>query len=140
MQLIKSDRSPRLLNPWFAMPSVFEDMDLWDNNSRDLNMWEDENKIYVQVAVPGMKDKDIDITLENGVLTVRATKEETDEKKDGAKKVYSSSMSSSYYYSTTLPSSAGQDVEANLEDGVLTVDINKAEESKPRKIAVKTKS
>jgi HSP20 family protein len=139
MQLTRSDRNRGALTPWFTFPSVFDDEFFSIDLRTDMNMWEDEDKVYVEAAVPGMKENDIDVMLENGVLTIRATKEEDSEEKKGKRKVYSSSMKSNYYYSTTLPSNAGQDVSADLEDGVLRLEIPKSEESKPRKIEVKRK-
>lgn len=137
MNLVRDNRNRRLMSPFFSFPSIFDDEDLADfGTTSGMNLWEDENKIYVEVAIPGMKEKDVDVTLENGVLTIRAAREEIEEKKEKAKKVYSSSMKTNYYYSTSLPSSAGQDVSAALEDGVLNIEIPKAEESKPKKIEV----
>jgi HSP20 family protein len=142
MRLAKRDDN-HYLSPWFGFPASFFDDDFFGDMSMGreggMNMWEDEDKIFVQVAVPGMKEKDLDVTLENGVLTVRGTKEEVEEEKEGKKKVYSSSMKSSFYYSTSLPSNAGSEVEADLEDGVLTLEVAKAEEAKPKKIEVKRK-
>ena len=140
MQLVRRDSDRGYLSPWVGLPSFFGDDFFADlQQSGGMDTWEDDDKIYVQVAVPGMKESDLDVTLENGVLTVRASKEEKDEKKEGKKRVYSSSMRSSFYYSTTLPSNAGHEVDADLEDGILTLEVPKAEEAKPKKIEVKRK-
>lgn len=141
MDIVKRDLARGWMMPWMRLPSIFdEDFTNLSSESNGINMWEDDKKVYVDLAVPGMKEKDIDVQLENGVLTVRAAKEEKEEEKKGKKKVYSSSMSSSFYYSTTLPSSIDSSkVEANLVDGVLNLEIVKSEQSKPKKIEVKRK-
>lgn len=137
MKLITPIQRPSLFNPWFNFPSWDDDDYNPSHAGTGMNMWEDENHVYVEVAVPGLSEKDIDVHLENNVLSIRGAKEEADKKHEG-KKVYSSSMKSSFYYSTTLPSSADSDkVDANLENGVLTLTVGKSEKSKPKKIEVK---
>lgn len=141
MKLVRVNRNNNWLTPWFDWPVVDDD---WSDDmvSRSgMNMWEDDNNVYVEVAVPGIKEKDVDVNLENGVLTVRAAKSSNETKKQDGVKVYSESMKSSYYYSTTLPSIVDtSSVKAELEDGVLVVSVKKAEESKPKKIQVKRKA
>lgn len=142
MKLIKADNNRGWLAPWATFPSIFDDDFFTDSISNSgLDMWEDSDKVYVNVAVPGISEKDLDVNLENGVLTVRAAKEEVDEKESKGKKIYSSTMKKSFYYSTSLPGNLDlSSVDANLENGVLKVEIKKAEESKPTKIEVKKKS
>lgn len=141
MKLVRVNRNNNWLTPWFDWPVVDDD---WSDDmvSRSgMNMWEDDNNVYVEVAVPGIKEKDVDVNLENGILTVRAAKSSIETKKQDGLKVYSESMKSSYYYSTTLPSIVDtSSVKAELEDGVLVVSVKKAEESKPKKIQVKRKA
>lgn len=142
MRLVKSDKDRRFLNPWSGFPSVFDE-DFFSDfmtvpQTRGMNMWEDEGYVHVEMALPGMKEKDIDVKIENGSLAVRATKEEEEKKKE-KKKVYASSLRANFFYSTTLPGNVdSSSVDAELKDGVLTVKIAKSEESKPKKIQVKS--
>lgn len=142
MYLVKKNTPAhnRWLMPWMNFPRVFDE-DFFTDSSTDLDMWEDDKAVHVKVAVPGIKEDDLDIQIESGVLTVRGASSVDEEEKKGKKKVYSSSMKSSYHYSTTLPSDVDvSKVEAVLEHGVLTVSIEKSKKAKPKKIAVKTKS
>lgn len=139
MKLISTNNNQSYINPWFGLMNILDEDELMSQglSKSGMNMWEDDKKIYVEVAVPGMKENDLDVQLENGVLTIRAVKSVKSEEKDRNTKIYSSSMKTSFYYSTTLPSSAGRGVDAKLEDGILTLSIVKSEESKPLKIEVK---
>lgn len=140
MRLINTNQDRRLINPWFNLQSFFDD-DFFSNfsNSGGINLWEDNDKVYVELAVPGLSKSDVDVNIENNILTVRGAKESNDSQKEG-KKVYSSSMRTNFFYSTTLPSHIDPDkVEARLENGVLALSIDKLEKSKPKKIEIKSK-
>ncbi len=100
---------------------------------------EDADHIYVEAELPGFKKDDVDITLENQTLTIAAErKEET--QGDGAKKgehLLHERRYTRFLRSFTLPPTVDeQSVNAKLNDGVLTITLNKREETKPRKISV----
>ena len=100
---------------------------------------EDGDHIYVEAELPGFKKDEIDITLENQTLTIAAErKEETGS--DGAKKgehLLRERRYTRFLRSFTLPPTVDeQTVNAKLADGVLTITLNKREETKPRKISV----
>ena len=140
MKLVRIDRNNNWLTPWFDMPVLSDDWTDDFSSKTGLNMWEDAKNVYVEVAVPGMKEDDVDVNLENGILTVRATKTSKESQKEEGVKVYSSSMKANYYYSTSLPSSVDtSSVKAELEDGILVVSVKKSEAAKPKKIEVKKK-
>ncbi len=84
------------------------------------------------VDLPGFKKDQIGLNLENGYLTVSATKNlEEDQKDEGGKIVhqerYAGSMQRSFYIGDSLTE---EDVKAKFEDGVLTLDFPKAETKK----------
>lgn len=100
---------------------------------------EDEDHIYVEAELPGFKKDNVDITLENQTLTISA--ERRDENKEGDEKkgelLLHERRHSRFLRSFKLPPTVNeQSVNAKLLDGVLTVTLNKREESKPRKISV----
>ena len=100
---------------------------------------EDQDHFYVEAELPGFKKEDIDITLENQTLTISA--ERRDESKQGEGKpgelLLHERRYSRFLRSFTLPPTVDeQTVNAKLIDGVLTVTLNKREETKPRKITV----
>ncbi|MBN1488355.1 MAG: Hsp20/alpha crystallin family protein [Phycisphaerae bacterium] len=98
---------------------------------------EDENHVYVEMELPGLTKDDVDITLEDGVLTV------TGEKKaaaDQEKRNYHlrERRYGKFVRSFSIPGAVDEDkVAATLRDGILTITLDKREEVKPRKIPVK---
>lgn len=99
------------------------------------NSFEDERSFWIQAAVPGMDRNDIDISVEDDVLTIKG------ERKDEAapKRTYflRELGRGSFVRSFKLPTTADQTkVAATYKDGVLTVELPKREETKPRRITI----
>jgi HSP20 family protein len=99
---------------------------------------EDADHIYVEAELPGFKKDEIDVTLENQTLTISAERK-SEQKKEGAKGdlLLHERRYSRFLRSFTLPPTVDeQTVNAKLTDGVLTITLNKREETKPRKVTV----
>jgi HSP20 family protein len=99
---------------------------------------EDADHFYVEAELPGFKKDDVDITLEHQQLTIAAERKE-DHREEGPKGelLLNERRYNRFLRSFTLPPTVDeQTVNAKLENGVLTVTLNKREESKPRKISV----
>ena len=98
---------------------------------------EDQDHFYVEAELPGFKKEDIEITLENQTLTIAAERrEESKEEKKGELLLHERRYRR-FLRSFTLPPTVDeQSVNAKLADGVLSVTLNKREETKPRKIQV----
>ena len=98
---------------------------------------EDKNQIVVQADIPGMEQKDIQVNVENGLLTIAGERKFTDEAKKESyhrvERVYGRFSRSFQLPSTTDPTS----IQAAYKNGVLEVVIPKREEAKPRAIEVK---
>jgi HSP20 family protein len=99
---------------------------------------EDADHIYVEADVPGFKKEEIDVNLENQMLTIQAErKAEKEEKGDKNGWLLRERRYSRFERSFTLPPTVdAQTVQAKLNDGVLTVTLNKRAETKARKVAV----
>ena len=99
---------------------------------------EDGDHIYVEAELPGFKKDEVDITLENQTLTIAAERRE--QSKPDAKKgehLLRERRYTRFLRSFTLPPTVDeQTVDAKLNEGVLTITLNKREETKPRKISV----
>lgn len=104
--------------------------------SLSADMWEENDQVFVKMALPGLKEEDVKISLEDSMLTVSAsTKEET--KDESKKKYYYRSMESSYEQRFNLPCKVdGDKADAKMENGVLTITLPKAEELKAKEIKV----
>lgn len=118
----------------------FEDMDDWPELTltQGLNVYEEEDKVVVKAATPGIPEDKLEITYEDGVLHIRGSVEESEEEKRKQKVVYRKQMVSSVDYTTYLPRAIDvENIEAEVEDGIVTVKAPIAEAAKAKKISVK---
>ena len=100
---------------------------------------EDADHFYVEAELPGFKKEEVDITLENQTLTIAAERRSETKQGDGKKGelLLHERRYSRFLRSFTLPPTVNeQSVNAKLADGVLTITLNKREETKPRRIQV----
>lgn len=104
-----------------------------------IDMYETDNDVVVKASVPGVKAKDLDITVTGNTLTIKGeVKEEAEEKKGGYH--YRERRYGAFQRSVTLPVDVEADkAEATFEDGVLTLRLPKVEEAKPKQITIKAK-
>ena len=101
-----------------------------------LDVSETADGFVVEAAVPGLKPEDLNITVENNVLTIKGeTRQEAEDKKRNYHRI--ERRFGSFQRTIALPSTVKADaIQASLEGGVLRLDIPKAEEVKPRRISV----
>ena len=101
-----------------------------------LDLSETAEGYLVEAALPGLKPEDVEITVENNVLTIKGeTRKETDDKQRNFHRVERrfGSFQRTIGLTTTVKADA---IQASLTNGVLRLEIPKAEEVKPRKISV----
>jgi len=99
---------------------------------------ETEKGIEVSVELPGMEEKDVEVSIADNVLTIRGEKKTTSE--DSKKGYYLAERSyGSFLRSIGLPSGIATDkAEASFKNGVLTVTLPKSPEASPKKIEIKS--
>ena len=121
---------------WPSIWDLDEEELMPSTTGENLDVYETKDEVVVTANVAGIPDEKVDITFEKGVLWIRATSEE--ETKEGRK--YYRKASRSYSYKVAVPGNIDVkiDPEAKIEKGVVTVTFKKAEEAKPKKIAVKS--
>jgi HSP20 family protein len=91
----------------------------------------------LRADVPGVEEKDLDIAIHNGVLTVSGHRE-AEERKEGESYALYERQYGSFTRSFALPDIADSEkIDAKLDKGVLTLLVPKRAEAKPRKIAIK---
>ena len=98
---------------------------------------ETEREIRVQVEMPGLKRENVEVDVENNVLTIRGEKRE--ERTEGQEGRYhlAERRWGTFARSFVLPRDVDADnIQASFEDGVLTVRIPKSEKARRRKIDV----
>ena len=102
-----------------------------------LDLSETADGYLVEVAAPGLKPEDVQITLENNVLTIKGElRQESEDKQRNYHRV--ERRYGAFQRTITLPSTVKADaIKAELNNGILRLHIPKAEEVKPRRIDVK---
>ena len=121
--------------PWGGLSDLASAENSW---SPPVDIKEDENHYYIKADVPGVDSKDIEITLERGVLTISGSRQmESKEEANGYRRV--ERFRGRFTRAFSLPDTADADnVDATVKNGVLEVTINKKESSKPRRISVRS--
>jgi HSP20 family protein len=95
-----------------------------------------DNDIEVKASLPGIRAEDVDITVANGVLSIKAQhKEETEDKK---RDYYRREIRyGSFHRSMSLPAGVDADkAEAHFDNGILSLRLPKAEALRPKQIKV----
>ena len=146
MTLVKfsNGQKSNAVNPWLSdvFDSLINDSRLNErfvNKVPAVNIAETENEFHIELAVPGLKKEDFKISVDKNILSVSAEKktENVDEGKKYSKREYSYN---SFVRTFTLPETADQaKIDAQYNDGVLSLNVAKKEEAKvqTREIAVK---
>lgn len=134
-------------NGLFRFNPFFDDLWSWgrDNGgprsfSPAVDIDEDETKFTIRADLPGVKEEDIEVTVNEGTLVLSGKREETkEEETDGG--YYRERSYGSFCRTFRLGTSVDRNgIEANYEGGVLSVVLPKKEELKPRQIPVKATS
>jgi len=101
-----------------------------------VDVYEDDHNIALKMEVPGIDQKDIDIRVENNVLTVRGERKfEKEEKEENFQRV--ERRYGAFARSFTLPNTVDtENVNADYENGVLKITLAKKAEAKPKQIKV----
>lgn len=118
---------------------------LLDESSVATSQWmpsvdikDEKDKFVINADIPGVNPKDIEVSMENGMLTIKGEREnEEKDEKNGYRRAECSY--GSFYRRFSLPDTAdSNNIKATGKDGVLEIVVAKREATKPRKIAVKT--
>ena len=106
--------------------------------SLPLDISRDANALHVEAALPGVKPEDVEITVENGTLTIAAeSRDERTEKDEQGEVLVQEIRRGSVSRSITLPTGLEPEkANATFDNGVLRLDIPIAETVKPRQIRI----
>ena len=129
------DRMNRIFRESYS-PEGPEEALTTSNFAPPVDVYEDEHNITLKIEVPGIDEKDIDVSIENNTLTVRGQRRlEKDEKEENFQRV--ERMYGSFTRSFTLPNTVDlEQVTAHYDKGVLKVRLAKRAEAKPKQIRV----
>ena len=101
-----------------------------------VDIYEDENKLVLKVEIPGMRQEDLDVRMENQTLTVKGERNfQREEKEENFHRV--ERRYGSFYRAFTVPNTIDpESIKAEYEAGVLRIELHKRPESKPKQIKV----
>jgi len=102
----------------------------------DVNIFEFEESLKLWADMPGVKDKDVDVALKDGVLTIIG--QVTTDVYAGLKPMYIEYNVGNYYREFALNENIDESrIRATLKNGVLELDLPKKEQAKPKRIEVR---
>jgi len=130
------------------VPNLFErffnnELDNWNRNNYSepnttlpsVNIKENTDAFEVEVAAPGFDKSDFNIELNNDILTISSEKKEENEVKEDEKVTRREFSYQSFTRSFTLPELVEDEkIAAKYENGILSINIPKKEEAKPKPI------
>jgi len=121
---------------FFSPARAFE-----ESGSHDLvpavDVSESENDYVVRAEIPGVRKEDVNVTVENGVLTISAESKSETEEKEGERVIRQERRYGKYMRSLRLGADIDDsNVKAVHKDGLLLVTLPKAEQVKPKRIDV----
>jgi HSP20 family protein len=135
------------LHPFFRPFSLLEEVEEMARTSFDtsltpkLDMYEENNELVIKAELPGIRKKDLDISLDGDVLTIKAEKkEEKEEGEKGTTHYTRERRFGQYIRYMTLPARVdAEKVAATLKKGLLEIRLPKAEGPESKQIEIKVK-
>jgi HSP20 family protein len=123
----------RLFNDFFGRASQEQNLTTW---APAVDIYEGEHELVVKADLPDIKPEELDIRVENNILTIRGERkfEKRAEEKNylRVERAYGS-FARSFSLANTVNTDA---IKAEYKDGVLTLNVPKREEAKPKQIKV----
>jgi HSP20 family protein len=128
------------------MNSLFQDFSRNSSGETDLvaaagfvppvDIYEDEHKLVLKIEIPGIRQEDLDVRMENTTLSVRGERNfQTEGKEENFHRV--ERRYGSFYRAFTVPNTIDpESIKAEYDAGVLRLELQKRPESKPKQIKV----
>ena len=101
-----------------------------------VDIYEDDKKVMLKLEVPGIEEKDLDVSVENNTLTVKGERKfEAEEKEENFHRI--ERRYGTFFRAFTLPSTVDTEhVQAKYNAGVLKLDLLKKPEAQPKQIKI----
>jgi HSP20 family protein len=143
-------RSPNgvfALRPFYHPFSLLEEVEEMAKNAFEtsltprMDMYEEDKDLVIKAEMPGIRKKDLDISLNDDILTIKAEKkEEKEEGEKGTTHYTRERRFGQYIRSMTLPARVdAENISATLKKGLLEIRLPKAEEPESKHIEIKVK-
>lgn len=143
-------KNRNLYDPWSEMRSLQNEINelfrndrlpgtsgLFDRNvTPAIDFIEGENEFTVICELPGLEEKDLEVSIASNVLTLKGTKN-TEKEQNKGKYYKKESWTGSFQRTLALPHTVDSEkISAQLKNGVLRIVLSKKEELKPKQITV----
>jgi HSP20 family protein len=124
-------------NRFFESPFSTGSSDAFNTWAPALDLYEDKDNLVLTAEVPGLKKEDIEISLHDNVITISGERK-NEKRYEGSETSRSERFFGRFTRTLALPKTVdAKQVKASYKDGILSVTLPKAEEAKPRQIAIK---
>jgi HSP20 family protein len=132
------------------MNSLFQDFSRSNSGENELvtaagfvppvDIYEDEHKLVLKLEIPGVRQQDLDVRMENNTLTVKGERSfQSEGKEENFHRV--ERRYGSFYRAFTVPNTIdANNIKAEYDAGVLRLELEKRPESKPKQIKVNVSS
>ena len=136
--LIRYTRPNNLFDWNGLLDDFFTDTPVWKSRTPAVDVRETENEYLMEAELPGLTDKDIELNVEDNILTLSSKKEQNqEEKKNGY--LIRERRKHEFARTFVLPKDVDREkIKGEFKNGLLAVSIPKKPEAKPRKIDVKS--
>ena len=136
--LIRYTRPNNLFDWNGLLDDFFTDTPVWKSRTPAVDVRETENEYLMEAELPGLTDKDIELNVEDNILTLSSKKEQNqEEKKNGY--LIRERRKHEFARTFVLPKDVDREkIKGEFKNGLLVVSIPKKPEAKPRKIDVKS--
>lgn len=125
--------APAIGGPDGRLSSLFDHVFGGGWDGVPMAMWEDEDHLYIEADLPGIKDNKLDITIQGDRLSIRGERR----REEGRNYLYDGRGHGRFERVMNLPEAVVADgVRAEMRDGVLSLVLPKRPEAKPYKIAL----
>jgi HSP20 family protein len=102
-----------------------------------IDVFETENSFIVQSTVAGIKAEDLDILIEEGILTIRGKREKPEQKEPAVKNIYLECYWGPFFRKIIFPEEVDSSrIEAKVKEGILTIKIPKIPQKEKWKVEV----
>jgi len=130
------------INPWSELERIRRELDSVFSRGASsttfplVNVYDVKNDIIVEAELPGMVSNDINITYNDGILTLSGERKQSDTYKEMTV-VRSERSVGDFEKSFRIPSKVDQNkISASFNNGILTITMPKSEEAKPKQISI----
>jgi HSP20 family protein len=132
---LKDEINQLFEDPWSSLGRTSRFLNSW---APPVDLFEHQDEFVVRLELPGMKKEDIEVSLNQGVLSISGERKSAEHKE--AEPHRAERFFGRFTRSVTLPASVKADeIKANYRNGVLTINLPKTEEAKPKQIQVEVK-